>query len=232
MNCRPTGSPPESSPHGTLIAGTPARLAGIVKTSDRYIASGSSARSPMPERRGGRRRRHQHVEVRERSLVVADDERPDLLRLPVIGVVVAGRQRVRAEHDPSLDLGPEPLAARGRHHGDRVGVGTLGAEAVAHAVVAGEVRRRLRRRDQVVRAERVVGGRQRDVVDLRAERRQPVDRGADGVLHARLHAVAERSFDHADPEPGDAVLDVVQVVRHRSVKAGGVPRVLAREGSQ
>ena len=47
MNCRPTGSPPESRPHGTLIAGTPARFAGIVKTSDRYIASGSSARSPI-----------------------------------------------------------------------------------------------------------------------------------------------------------------------------------------
>ena len=33
--------------HGTLIAGTPARFAGIVKTSERYIASGSPARSPM-----------------------------------------------------------------------------------------------------------------------------------------------------------------------------------------
>jgi hypothetical protein len=41
------GSPRESKPHGTLIAGTPARFAGIVNTSDRYIARGSSARSPI-----------------------------------------------------------------------------------------------------------------------------------------------------------------------------------------
>ena len=43
----PIGSPAPSRPHGTLIAGTPARFAGIVKMSDRYMASGSSVFSPI-----------------------------------------------------------------------------------------------------------------------------------------------------------------------------------------
>jgi drug/metabolite transporter (DMT)-like permease len=47
VNWSPTGSPAPSNPHGTVIAGTPARLAGIVKTSERYIAKGSPARSPI-----------------------------------------------------------------------------------------------------------------------------------------------------------------------------------------
>jgi len=43
----PIGSPVESRPLGTLIAGTPARFAGIVKMSFRYIAIGSSTFAPM-----------------------------------------------------------------------------------------------------------------------------------------------------------------------------------------
>ena len=47
MSWSPTGSPASSTPHGTLIAGTPARFAGIVKMSFRYIAIGSSAFAPI-----------------------------------------------------------------------------------------------------------------------------------------------------------------------------------------
>ena len=47
MNWKPTGRPSSSRPHGMLMAGMPARSAGIVNTSDRYIARGSSARSPI-----------------------------------------------------------------------------------------------------------------------------------------------------------------------------------------
>jgi serine/threonine-protein kinase len=46
MSCSPTGSPCPSSPQGRLMAGTPARLAGSVHTSARYIASGSSTFAP------------------------------------------------------------------------------------------------------------------------------------------------------------------------------------------
>ena len=47
MSCSPIGNPFASSPHGTLIAGTPPRFAGIVKMSFRYIAIGSSALAPI-----------------------------------------------------------------------------------------------------------------------------------------------------------------------------------------
>src|SRR5699024_3628865 len=45
MTCRPTGSP-SAIPLGRESAGSPARLTGIVAKSPRYIASGSSTRSP------------------------------------------------------------------------------------------------------------------------------------------------------------------------------------------
>src|SRR5690606_25587728 len=41
ISCRPTGRP-EAAPQGTEIAGMPARFAGTVSASARYIASGSS----------------------------------------------------------------------------------------------------------------------------------------------------------------------------------------------
>src|SRR6516165_2430910 len=44
--CKPSGSPSALSPTGTEIAGTPARFAGTVKTSFKYIAIGSSVFSP------------------------------------------------------------------------------------------------------------------------------------------------------------------------------------------
>ena len=47
MSCSPTGSPWWSNPHGTLIPGSPATLTGMVQTSDRYIARGSSIRAPI-----------------------------------------------------------------------------------------------------------------------------------------------------------------------------------------
>ena len=105
------------------------------------------------ERDRGRRGRQQHVELLVRAREVADDERAHPLRLAVVRVVVAGRQRVRAEHDAALHLGTEAGVARARvHRGDVVAVD---AQAVAHAVVASEVRRRLGRRDQVVRRQPV-----------------------------------------------------------------------------
>ena len=45
MSWRPTGSP-SAKPQGTEIPGLPARFAGTVNTSARYISSGSSVFSP------------------------------------------------------------------------------------------------------------------------------------------------------------------------------------------
>ena len=46
MIWRPTGRPALVGAHGTLIAGSPARLAGSVYTSERYMESGSVDLSP------------------------------------------------------------------------------------------------------------------------------------------------------------------------------------------
>src|ERR1700737_3457431 len=45
-SCTPTGSPSSPVPKGTLIAGWPARLVGMVHTSERYMVSGSPVLAP------------------------------------------------------------------------------------------------------------------------------------------------------------------------------------------
>ena len=163
-------------------------LTGSVQASDRYIETGSAMRAPNGNATVGRRRRDEGVEaLLPQPVEVALDQRADLLRLEVERVVVAGRQRVGAEHDPALDLRPEALAA-GREVVGEVVVATADAVAEPDAVVAGEVGRRLGRRDDVVRGEAVVGVREADLLDGRAGRLERGDRLADPRLHAGLHA--------------------------------------------
>jgi hypothetical protein len=67
--------------------------------------------SPMPKAATRRRRRQDGVDaIGEDLLEIALDQRADLLRLHVIGVVVAGRQHIGADHDAALHLAPKPLA--------------------------------------------------------------------------------------------------------------------------
>jgi hypothetical protein len=91
-----------------------------------------------------RGRRDDEVDLLERRAEVLGDLRADLLRAPVVRVVVAAGQRVGPEHDAPLDLGAEAVVAGARVHRGEV-VGALGAPAVAHAVEAREVRRALGR---------------------------------------------------------------------------------------
>ena len=105
---------PARVPTGNDMPGMPARFAGIVVTSLRYIASGSSSFSPSLNAVVGPRG-HEHVDLRERGVEVALDERAHLLRRAVVGVVVAGRQRVGAEDDAAFDLVAEAGFAGGRH---------------------------------------------------------------------------------------------------------------------
>ena len=60
-------------------------------------------------RRGGRD--HQ-VHLLERGAEVLGDLRPHPLGVAVVGVVVARRERVGADHDPALDLVAEAVVAR------------------------------------------------------------------------------------------------------------------------
>ena len=147
MSCSPTGSPSDS-PHGMERPGNPARHDGIVSRSQAYIASGSAARSPIGECHRRRCRRDDRVEAFECLAVLPDEERAHPLRLAVERVVVARRERVRAEHDATLRLGAEAFVPRPIDH---LAVRrALDARPEAHAVVAREVRRRLGRRDEVV----------------------------------------------------------------------------------
>ncbi len=68
----------------------PAKFSGSVHRSNKYIASGSSTFSPSRNAVVGVVRRHQHVDGPIRRVEVAGDQRAHLLRLVVIGVVVAG----------------------------------------------------------------------------------------------------------------------------------------------
>src|SRR5919205_105232 len=89
----------------------------------------------LAEAEGGRRRRGREHGVAgvEGPEEVALDERAHLLRLEVVGVVVAGGEDVGAEHDAPLDLRPEALLARAAVHLAQV-LRVFRAEAVAHAV--------------------------------------------------------------------------------------------------
>ena len=168
---------------------------------------------------GRRRRRDQGIEaLRPERIEVALDERPDLLRLEVVGVVVAGRQGVGPEHDPALDLGTEALAARGEVAGQDVAVRPE-ARPEADPVVAGQVGRRLGRRDDVVRREPVFGVRQADLLDGRAGGLERGHRLADARLDAGLHArdeVLARAGPSRLPRSAAGRL----VVRGRQVRAG------------
>ena len=137
-------------------------------------------------------------------LEVALDQRADLAGAVVIGVVEARRQHIGADHDPALHLGAEAFGAGlFIHLGDAVALPQLGAAAVAHAVVAREVRRRLGRRDHVIGGQRVFGVRQRDVDDLGARvaqhRRAVGPELLDLGGHA-VHAVFARDADHLAPD--------------------------------
>jgi hypothetical protein len=83
-----------------------------VHRSARYIAIGSSARSPIGNAVVGVVGETSTSTDCERRVEVAGDEGTDLLRLPVVGVVVARRQGIGAEDDPPLDLGAEAGRAR------------------------------------------------------------------------------------------------------------------------
>src|SRR3954465_15923226 len=116
MICRPTGRP-SASPQGTEIAGRPARLAGRVHRSAAYMASGSSTRAPSGKAAVGlvgltRTSTPSSAGLKDGGAVGrgADDsadQRADLLRLAVVGLVVAAGQRVGAHTHSALVIRSE-----------------------------------------------------------------------------------------------------------------------------
>ena len=168
ISCSPSGSPPG------ILAGRhgDARQARHVHRHREHVVEvhlhriGAHVLVAHAERRARRRRRQDGVDaIGEDHLEVALDQRAHLLRPHVIGVVVAGRQHIGADHQPPPHFRAEPLGA-----GQFVHVGDVLAgdpQPVLHAVIAREVGRRFGRRHDVVGRQRVLGVRQRDVLDRR-----------------------------------------------------------------
>src|SRR5262249_12534152 len=141
------------------------------------------------------------------------------------GLVVAGRERVRAEHDPALWLVAEPRVASTRVQLTDVAV-ALGPVAVADAVVAGEVRGRFGGGDQVVAGQAEVDrARQAALLELRTELPCLLERRVHGFGDAGLDAFGlVQLLGNADPEASE-VLGLGQLDRLRALDGGRVARV-------
>src|SRR4029453_119246 len=118
----------------------------------------------------------------------------------VVRVVIAGGQRVGTEHDPALDLGPEARRPGALVHLGEGPPGTALAQPVAHAIVAGEVRRRLRRGDEVVGGDGVLGMRQRDGLDDGAQSLELTDGRTNGGIDLGLHPLDEVLLRETDAQ--------------------------------
>ena len=135
--------------------------------SDRYICTGSAGFLAELER--GRRagRPHDHVAFRERRREILRDQPPQLLRVDVVGVVVAVREHVGADQDAALHFGAEAFGAGLLVHVVEIAI-LRRAVAVAHAVEAREVARRFGRREHVVHRHRKLHVRKRHFDRLRS----------------------------------------------------------------
>src|SRR5438093_5570078 len=167
------------------------------------------------------RRRHTRLVSDWSSDVCSSDlydayyQRAHLLRAQIVGVVVAGREHVSADHHPPAHFLAETLRARLLVHVDDVAA--RNAQSVAHAIVAREVRGGFRGRHDVIGRQRVFGMRQRDLDDLGAGGLEPGDALFPQLLDLRRHAVDAIFLRHADLEALDRATDRSFVVGHSTI---------------
>ena len=109
-----------------------------------------------------------------------------------------------------LTSSPKPAARVARVH--RVGVGGLDAQAVAHAVVAGEVAARLGRGDQVVGGEAVA----RTPAPATSTIVAPAARSASNAASSRSTHVGVGAGGQVGDPPDAQALDAVRRARRRS----------------
>ena len=130
--------------------------------------------------------------------------RRTLLRLQIIGIEIAGRQHVGAGHDAALDLGAESLAARALVQVDEI-LRALAAVAVAHAIVAREVRRALGGRHHVVHRHRQRQVRQAHL-DCFAAERVNLERLAHAAARSAARAPSKNSLSSPILKPATGSL--------------------------
>ena len=180
----------------------------------------------------GRRRgdgAHDDVDLLEGRVELLRDQAAHLLRLDVVGVVVAVREHVGADQDAALGFGAEALALLG--HVLNVGV-VLGAVAVANAVKARQVRARLGAGNDVVdrHAEPRIG--KLDVDDLGALAAVFLDHLLDGGGHFGIKLARKPRARHAHAQPLDALVEIAREVFRGKVFARRIPGLEAHHVAQ
>ena len=158
---------------------------------------------PEGERRGGRGGRQQHVHRLVGGSKIPGDEGTDPLGLAVVGVVVARRQGVGAQHDATLHLGAEPGSTGGGHH--LGGGGRIHPQPEAHAVVAGQVAGGLGRGNEVVRRQAIGHRRYRHLHHLGTRSSQGVSRSAHPGGNVSGDAVTVEFCHQSHPQPGHPI---------------------------
>ena len=130
-----------------------------------------------------------------------------------------------------LTSAPKPCVARLRVHLQQV-ARAVGAEAVADAVVAGEVARRLGGRDQVVGGDAVRRVREPHRLDRRAELAREVERRLERVQDAGLDPLAGQLLRHAEADARCRSVAVGSAHRLGQAERGRVARVGARHRAE
>src|SRR5205814_8261761 len=121
------------------------------------------------ERRYRRSRRDDRVHFFECFDKVLADEFAHFLSADVVSVVVTGTQYIVAETDPAFYFGAETFLACPAVMIEQI-FWIFGAITVSDAVEPGEVRGRFRGREEIINSDAIVGVRQANIDNLRAER--------------------------------------------------------------
>ena len=150
---------------------------------------------------------------------VTGDELAHFHRLLVVRLVVARAQHVGPEQDASRDFGAESGRTCGLVHAAQAVA--LEAQAVPHAVEAGEVRGALGGGDDVIGGNREHRVGQRDVANLCPAFAQGVERAVACLAHRRGERFGEILHGTADDDPAEIPTRRAQR-RHQLGCGGGV----------
>ena len=185
----------------------------------------------QPEGRRRCRRSGNDVHFGETAPEIISDQLPRLLRLEVVGIVVACREHIGTGQDPAFDLGTKTVTA-----GFLVELlkrlRTFMAVTEAHPVETRQVRRTLGGCDDVIGGHRQCQARQRDFHQLRTQPLVNAQRFAHRGGRSRLEAGIEEFLRQADALAGDRTAELCRIVRHRQVGGGRVARIETRHRAQ
>src|SRR5439155_25907267 len=148
----------------------------------------------------------------------------NLLRLEVVGVVIAVREDIGADEDAAPHFGAEAFGARAAIHVGEVAV-LLRAVAIAHAVEARQVRRGFGRRDDVIRRDGEAAVGQADRNAFRAELVELRERRFDRLTYVGGQSLAEVLLGYADTKTRQRSVQFAAVILGRAPDRGRIAPV-------